>query len=73
MGIKTGERLSIRPVNGDALILRPSARDAGDLDGMLRRLRRASAEMGRDLLAELHERRARERDREARERGRRSH
>jgi AbrB family looped-hinge helix DNA binding protein len=63
--LKTGQPLSVRTGPRDELILRPVDREAQPMDEMLRRLRRAAQEIGRDLLAEFHERRRQEREREA--------
>lgn len=64
LGLKTGQSLAVRTGPGDELILHPVERGVREADGMLRRLRAAARELGRDLLAEFHERRRVERERE---------
>ena len=70
LGIKAGQPLVLRAGPGDELILRPVDRDARAVESMLRKLRAATAALGRDLLAELHERRRLDRAAEEHERGR---
>ena len=73
LGLKTGQRLAIRATTQDEIVLRAADRDAAAVDEMLRRLRAAARKLGGDPLRELHERRRRERAREAQQHERWSH
>lgn len=73
LGLKTGQPLALRATTEDEIVLRPVERDSGVVDEMLRRLRAAARKLGGDPLRELHERRRREREIEARKHERWSH
>jgi AbrB family looped-hinge helix DNA binding protein len=69
--IHAGQPLALRAGSrDDELILRPVDSDTRAVDAMLRKLRRAATALGRDLLAEMHERRGRDREAEGHGRGR---
>ncbi len=69
LGLKTGLPLAVRAGTQDDII----ERDSNAVDEMLRRLRAAAKKLGGDPLRELHERRRREREIEARKRARWRH
>ena len=66
LGLKTGQPLVICANTQDEIVLRRADPDADAVYEMLRRLRAAARKLGGDPLRELHERRRRERAREAR-------
>ncbi len=73
LGLKTGQALSVATGNGREIVFRPVEDGLQDLDDMLRRIRSWAAKSGRDLVAELHQRRRREREEEIAKRGSRGH
>jgi AbrB family looped-hinge helix DNA binding protein len=73
LGLKTGQSLAVRAGTQDEIVLRPVDRDSGAVDEMLRRLRAAAKKLGGDPLRELHERRRRQREIEARKHERWGH
>ncbi|HVR83596.1 MAG TPA: AbrB/MazE/SpoVT family DNA-binding domain-containing protein [Planctomycetota bacterium] len=66
LGLKTGQPLAVRAGAADEIVLRAVEKDSAAVDEMLRRLRAAAKKVGGDPLRELHERRRREREIEAR-------
>lgn len=65
LGLKTGQALAVRTGPDRQIVLRPAEADAEGLGQMLRRARSWAPSRRRDLVEELHERRHREREREA--------
>lgn len=68
LGLKTGQSLAVRTGRQGEIVLSPAEADAEGLEQMLRRARSWAVGRRRDLVAELHERRRREREREVGER-----
>ena len=66
LGLKTGEALAVRTGPHREIVFSPAKADARSVQMMLRRARSWVAGRQRDLVEELHERRRREREREAR-------
>lgn len=64
LGLKTGQALAVRTGPHRQLVLSPAEVDSHGLEMMLRRARSWAGGRRRDLVAELHERRRRERERE---------
>jgi len=63
--LKAGQTLAVRTGRGRQVVLLPVGDGAPDVEEMLRRARAWVSRTGRDLVEELHERRRRERAREA--------
>lgn len=70
LDLKTGQALTVRTTPQDEIVLSPADRDSAALDEMLRRVRAADKKLGGDPIRDLHERRRREREIEARKRER---
>ena len=68
LGLRAGQKLSVRTSPRGEIVLTPTELDDEALADMLARAGRWAAAQGRDFVAELHARRAKERKREARER-----
>jgi AbrB family looped-hinge helix DNA binding protein len=64
LGFKTGQALAVRTTQRD-IVLSPAEEDSRGLESMLAQARSWAPARERDLVAELHERRRRERIREA--------
>jgi AbrB family looped-hinge helix DNA binding protein len=64
LGLKTGQALAVRTGNRREIVLSPAEEDSLGLEAMLDRARAWSGARRRDLVAELHDRRRRERARE---------
>src|SRR5574341_1028917 len=70
LGLSTGQPLQVRAGASGAVVFEPvPTADAGEAR-LLERIREWTRKTGRDLVAELHARRRRERAEEARRRGR---
>ena len=65
LGLKAGQALAVRSGARREIVLSPAEADERSVDSMLRRARSWAPERRRDLVEELHERRRREREREA--------
>ena len=65
LGLKTGQALAVRAGAHRDIVLSPAEEASQGLDAMLRQARSWADGRGRDLVEELHERRRRERTREA--------
>jgi AbrB family looped-hinge helix DNA binding protein len=65
LGLKTGQALAVRTGSHREIVLSPAEDDSRGLESMLAEARSWAAGQKRDLVAELHERRRRERVREA--------
>jgi AbrB family looped-hinge helix DNA binding protein len=64
LGLKTGQALAVRTGTRREIVLSPAEEDSLGLEAMLDRARAWSGVRRRDLVAELHDRRRRERARE---------
>lgn len=64
LGLKTGQALAVRAGTLREIVLSPAEEDSLGLEAMLDRARAWSGRHRRDLVAELHDRRRRERARE---------
>lgn len=64
LGLKTGQALAVRAGTRREIVLSPAEEDSLGLEAMLDRARAWSGGRRRDLVAELHDRRRRERARE---------
>lgn len=65
LGLKTGQALAVRTGAHREIVLSPAEADSQGVEMMLRRTRSWVAARRRDLVEELHQRRRREREREA--------
>lgn len=63
--LTTGQPLAVRAGSEKEIVFRTVAHDTAAVDEMLRRLRAAATRLGGDPLRDLHQRRRRERQREA--------
>ncbi|MCC6763487.1 MAG: AbrB/MazE/SpoVT family DNA-binding domain-containing protein [Deltaproteobacteria bacterium] len=64
LGFKTGQALAVRTGTDREIVLSPAAEDSRGFEAMLEQARSWAAARRRDLVAELHDRRRRERARE---------
>ena len=64
LGLKTGQALAVRTGTRREIVLSPAEEDSLGIEAMLDRARAWSGGRRRDLVAELHDRRRRERARE---------
>jgi AbrB family looped-hinge helix DNA binding protein len=64
LGLKTGQALAVRTGTRREIVLSPTEEDSLGFEAMLHRARAWAGARGRDLVAELHDRRRRERGRE---------
>jgi AbrB family looped-hinge helix DNA binding protein len=64
LGLKTGQALAVRTGTRREIVLSPAEEDSLGLEAMLDRARAWSGGRRRNLVAELHDRRRRERARE---------
>lgn len=67
LGLKTGRVLRVRATSDREIVLSLADATSSDVDAMLARAHAWTARTGRDLTAELHAARAREREAEASE------
>jgi len=65
LGLKTGQVLAVRTGAHREIVFSPAETDSQSLEMMLRQARSWVAAHRRDLVEELHQRRRREREREA--------
>jgi len=65
LGLTNGQVLAVRTGAGREIVLTPAEEDARGIDSMLERARSWVAAGQRDLVAELHDRRRRDRVRDA--------
>jgi AbrB family looped-hinge helix DNA binding protein len=65
LGLKAGQALAVRSGAHREIVLSPAEADEQGVDTMLRRARSWAPSRRRDLVEELHQRRRREREREA--------
>ena len=65
LGLKTGQALAVRTGAGGKIVLSPAESDSQGVEMMLRKARSWVVARRRDLVEELHQRRQREREREA--------
>jgi AbrB family looped-hinge helix DNA binding protein len=65
LGLKAGQALAVRSGARREIVLSPAEADEQGVDTMLRRARSWVPDRRRDLVEELHQRRRREREREA--------
>jgi len=65
LGLTTGQALAVRAGTHREIVLSPAEEDSRGLEAMLEQARSWVATRRRDLVAELHDRRRRERIREA--------
>lgn len=65
LGLKTGQVLAVRSGAGGEIVLSPAESDSRGVEMMLRTARSWVLARRRDLVEELHQRRRREREREA--------
>ncbi len=68
LGLKTGQALAVRTGTGREIVLSPAEEDSLGLEAMLDQARTWSGARRRDLVAELHDRRRRERAQERKSR-----
>ncbi len=66
LGLKTGQALAVRTGADREIVLTPAEANSQGVETMLGRARSWEATRRRDLVEELHRRRQREREREAR-------
>ena len=73
LGLETGQTLLVRAGEGKEVIFAPVEKASRDADALLRRIRAYARRSQRDPVGELHRRRQREREIEARKREHRGH